>query len=87
MPTVRHLLLNPRDRRADPAPLAVDLTGVFGIGIAGWVVALIVTWFRWQAGQVPATSALTCVAGIALGVIAVIWARHQREPQVDAPAS
>lgn len=80
VPTVRRLLLHPKERRADPPPVAVDLTGVFLFGIGAWVIALIVTGVRWYLGSVPATSALTCIAGIVLGVVAVIWARRNRVP-------
>ena len=81
MATVRELILNPGRRRPDPAPLAVDLTGAFLVGIGAWFVALIVTWIRWSSGDVPATSAWTCVAGIALGLGALVWARRTRLSQ------
>ena len=78
MSRVLRLILYPGQRKPDPAPLAVDLTGVFLIGIGAWVIALIVTWFRWRAGSVPLSSTWTCLAGTLLGIIAVAWARFDR---------
>lgn len=85
MSKVIQLLLYPGRRRPDPAPLALDLTGVFLVGIGAWVIALIVTWFRWLDGSVPASSAWTCVAGILLGVIAVAWAQLNRPEPHETP--
>ena len=76
MAKVLQLILYPGQRRPDPAPLAVDLTGVFLLGIGGWIIALVVTLLRWNAGDVPITSAWTCIAGIVLGIAAVAWARY-----------
>ena len=87
MPTALHLILYPGQRRPDPAPVELDLTIVCLIGIAAWVVALGVTLLRWRAGDVPITSAWTCAAGIALGIIGVGWARHLRSESSSSSAS
>ena len=81
MPKALHLILYPGQRRPDPAPVTLDLTIVCLIGIAAWVLALVVTLLRWRAGDVPITSAWTCVAGIALGILGVAWARHLRRTE------
>ena len=78
MAKVLQLVLYPGERRPDPPPLAVDLTSFFLLGIGAWVVALIVTLIRWRAGDIPATSAWTCIAGIVLGLAALTWVRLNR---------
>lgn len=83
MASVFALMLDPSRRRPDPAPLAVDLTGAFLVGLGAWVVALVVTWIRWRVGDGTSTSVWTCVAGVAGGLVALMWARHVRPPQGD----
>lgn len=83
MASVIELILHPSRRRPDPAPLAVDLTKVFLVGLGAWVVALVVTWFRWRSGDVASTSVWTCVAGVVLGLVALVWARTTRPSKGD----
>jgi hypothetical protein len=69
------LILYPSRRRPDPAPLSVNRGRVALVGIGVWVVALVVTWVRWRVGDASSTSVWTCLAGIGLGLAALVWFR------------
>jgi len=81
--TVFSLIMNPNRRRADPDPLAMDLTAAFLVGLGVWFIALVVTWIRWRAGDGTVTSVWTCVAGVAGGFAGLAWARHTRPTEDD----
>ncbi|RYV50038.1 DUF2530 domain-containing protein [Pengzhenrongella frigida] len=81
MPSVFALIMNPDQRRPDPAPLPIDLVKLILVGLAAWVVALAVTWIQYRAGSGLLQSVWTCVAGVTGGLLALIWAKVTR-PQL-----
>lgn len=81
--SVYELITNPGRRRGEPKPLVVDLTSAFVVGLGLWIIALVVTWLRWHAGDDTSTPVWTCVAGVAGGVVALVWARLTRPWQDD----
>jgi hypothetical protein len=82
VPSVLELVLHPERRRPDPPPVRVDLRIVFSVGLAAWVVALVVTSvLARDGGDGPTEAVWTCVAGIVLGVFALVW-EHVRRPDV-----
>ena len=81
VPSVFTLIMNPDQRRPDPAPLPVDVAQMFRTGLAVWVVALAVTWLRYRTGADQVGPVWTCVAGVTGGLLALVWesvTRHQR---------
>lgn len=77
----------PRPRLLEPSriePVAVDLRRVFWAGTAAWVVALVVTLVGWQGGTVTGRTVSTCVAGMVLGLAAVLWERRRRRHDAAA---
>ncbi|NMR21022.1 DUF2530 domain-containing protein [Cellulomonas fimi] len=86
MPSVLDLVLHPDRRRPDPAPVRVDLRIVFSAGLAAWVVALVVTWALARGdGNGPTEAVWTCVAGVGLGVVALVWEHYRRPEDLDLP--
>lgn len=79
MPSVLTLLLHPEQRRPAPPPPHADLTRVIWLGIAVWVVALLVatSLLLFAGGSVEFVA--TCGAGIALGLLGLLWARRHRD--------
>lgn len=47
---------------------------VFQVGIAAWVVALVVAGVLWSAGAVGPHGVWTCVVGAAIGCYGLFWA-------------
>ncbi|MCC2334223.1 DUF2530 domain-containing protein [Cellulomonas wangsupingiae] len=74
MPSVVHTLMHPH--RTPPPPIDVDLARVMGSGTTLWGAALVVTGVLSWLGVAPATWVWVCGAGVALGVVGVLWARH-----------
>lgn len=74
MPSVISTLLHPR--RTPPPPIDVDLGRVMWVGTWAWGVALVVTSVLWRLGVVPGTWVWVGAAGIALGLVGVLWARR-----------
>ncbi|MBC7290427.1 MAG: DUF2530 domain-containing protein [Actinotalea sp.] len=71
-----------RPRLLEPSrlePVRLDLRKVFLVGIAAWVVALVVTGVLAATGQVSARIPWICAAGIALGGLALVWERRNRD--------
>ena len=48
---------------------------VFLVGIAIWAVALVVCLVLWRMEILGTTPVWSCVAGLALGVIGLVWQR------------
>ena len=76
------LWLKDSERRPDPAPVQTDDRKAFLVGIAGWVLGLAVfivllptltadghTWWLW-----------TCVAGLVIGLIGLLWTHWRQKP-------
>ncbi|MDO8143927.1 MULTISPECIES: DUF2530 domain-containing protein [Isoptericola] len=78
MPSVMTLLLHPERRRPTPGPPAIDLSRVTLLGIACWVVALVVTGVLAAVDLVPVDVVIVCGAGIVLGLLGLPWARRHR---------
>lgn len=80
----------PRPRLLEPSrirPVAVDLRRVFWAGIALWTVALVITVVGWFGDTVTGRSVATCVAGILLGLAALVWERRRRRSQAGTAAA
>jgi hypothetical protein len=75
MPAVLEVILRADRRRPDPPVVRVDLRRVILVGIGAWLVALAVTTVLWFAGTVTTTPVWSCVAGTALGLLALAWER------------
>ncbi|WP_372594793.1 DUF2530 domain-containing protein [Actinotalea sp.] len=70
----------PRRRLLEPsrlAPVPVDLTRVFLVGTALWVVALVVFALLASVGDGSSRAVATCATGAGLGLLAVLWARRR----------
>ena len=74
VPTLLRTLLHPQ--RTPPPPIDVDLARVMGVGTSVWGLALVVTGVLWSLGVVPGAWVWVAAAGIALGLIGVVWARR-----------
>lgn len=68
------------DRRPDPAPVKTDARKVLVVGVALWVIALAVMLFLLQPLQEQNLMWMlwTCVAGLALGVIGLLYLLRRR---------
>ncbi|GHS89492.1 hypothetical protein AGMMS50218_15910 [Actinomycetota bacterium] len=73
MPSLFRLALRPDERRSTPEPVPVSLRPVALVGIAGWLVALVVTLVLWFSDSVAATTVWTCVVGVLLGGYGLWW--------------
>lgn len=81
LPPVVEVILRPDRRRPDPPPVDVDMRKVFLVGLALWVVALVVAVVLWLVGVVTTTPVWSCMAGVALGLVGLGWERvHRRVP-------
>jgi len=78
MPAVLEVILRPDRRRADPPTVEVDMRRVFVAGLVIWLVALVVATVLWRAGFTDATPVWSCVAGVVLGIVGLVWARRHR---------
>ena len=81
MPAVLEVILRPDRRRADPPPVEVDMRRVFAAGIGIWAAALVVCIVLWRTGVSGTVPVWSCVAGLALGVIGLVWERRHRRPR------
>lgn len=77
MPSFLRLALRPEYRRPAPAPVPVSLRPVFRVGIAVWLVALVVAAILWMTGATGPHGTVTCAVGALLGT-AGLWWTHQR---------
>ena len=48
---------------------------VFLIGMAVWALALVVCVVLWRTDVIGTTPVWSCVAGLALGVVGLVWER------------
>jgi Protein of unknown function (DUF2530) len=78
LPPVLEVILRPDRRRPNPPALDVDMRRVFLVGIALWLVGLVVTAVLWRAGSLSPTPVWTCAAGAALGGVGLAWERLRR---------
>ncbi|KGM10263.1 DUF2530 domain-containing protein [Cellulomonas carbonis] len=70
-----------RPRLLEPsrlAPVQLDVRRVFLVGIAVWVVALVVTLVLLGLGRVEGRAVATCATGVVLGLLALVWERRHR---------
>ena len=75
----------PSRRSPDDAPIAplqVDLGRVMVVGIAVWLVALVVAVVLWLTDATSGIPAAVCATGSVLGVLGWDWARRHK-PAVD----
>ena len=61
------------------APLQVDLRRVFWVGIALWTAALAVVGALALTGAETGRAVWICLAGFALGFLALDWERRHRD--------
>ena len=75
------LWLKDSERRPDPAPVKTDDRKAMLVGTAVWVVALVVVLLLRPLGASGNVRLLwTCAAGIALGLLGIVYTiRRQRE--------
>lgn len=77
MPSFIELALRPERRKPAPDPVPVSMRPVFRVGIAAWLVALVVAVVLWLTDVTGPHGAWTCVVGAALGVLGLGWARRR----------
>lgn len=77
MPSFLQLALRPERRRPTPDPVPVSLRPVFRVGIAVWLLALVVAVVLWATGTTGPHGMWTCGVGAVLGGAGLWWA-HQR---------
>jgi Protein of unknown function (DUF2530) len=75
LPPVLEVILRPDRRRPDPPTLVVDMRRVFLVGLLLWTVALVVCLVLWLTGATGTTPVWTCVAGLAVGLVGLVWER------------
>jgi hypothetical protein len=75
VPSFIHLALRPERRRPAPDPVPVSLRPVALGGIALWTVALVVALVLWLTDVTGPHGVWTCLAGIALGGLGLLWVR------------
>jgi membrane protein YdbS with pleckstrin-like domain len=78
LPPVLEVFLRPDRRRADPPPVDVDMRRVALVGLVLWVCALAVAVVLWRLGIITATPVWSCVAGVVLGLLGLVWLRGRR---------
>lgn len=80
--TVLHMrlapIIDPSVRKPAPKPVRVDLRKVFGIGTSLWAVALVVALVLMMLGLHALPLAFMCIAGIAIGILMLIWEYFDR---------
>jgi FtsH-binding integral membrane protein len=76
------LWLNDSERRADPAPAATDDRKAILAGLALWVVTLVVVLIVLLPQGTDAAGGWiwTCVVGLALGLVGLVYT-HTRRPR------
>lgn len=77
MPSLLELVLHPDRRKPAPEPVPVSLAPAFVVGSALWLVALVVM-VLWPGFDVTPIVLATCLMGVVLGGLGVVWARRQR---------
>ena len=78
LPPVLEVLLRSGRRREDPPPVEVDMRRVALVGLVLWVCGLAVAVVLWRTGTITATPVWSCVAGVVLGLLGLVWARGRR---------
>jgi hypothetical protein len=73
VPSFIQLALRPERRKPAPDPVPVSMRPVFLVGIAAWLVALVVAVALWLTGAVGPSGVLTCTVGAALGAVGLAW--------------
>lgn len=72
-------IVDPAVRKSAPKPVRVDLRKVFLIGLALWIVALIVCSVLVAVGVKGVQDALiVCAFGVLFGVVMLIWEHFDR---------
>ncbi|WP_242496494.1 DUF2530 domain-containing protein [Xylanimonas protaetiae] len=70
--------MRPETRRPTPPPQRVDLRRIVLVGIAAWLVALVVAVVLLATGTQGWQWVAICGAGIALGGLGLLWDRRHR---------
>ncbi|MGN8245034.1 DUF2530 domain-containing protein [Cellulomonas soli] len=78
MGTLREDLMNP-STQSPVDPVKVDLRHVVLVGMALWTVGLIVVGVLALTGRAPGQAVAVCVAGLVLGVLALLWTRSHTD--------
>jgi hypothetical protein len=66
----------PQIDRSPSPPAEVDLARVVRVGMALWLVGLVVTLVLAAVGTTDWVPFAVCVTGLALGGLALLWARR-----------
>lgn len=66
----------PRISHSSSPPVEVDLSRVVRVGMALWLVGLVVTLVLAATATTDWVPFAVCVTGLALGVLALLWARR-----------
>ncbi|HEY9477234.1 MAG TPA: DUF2530 domain-containing protein [Microbacteriaceae bacterium] len=74
------LWLKDSERRPDPTPVATDDRKPMIVGLALWIIALIVVLIVLGPAGISAdpTALWACVAGVGLGVLGLVYVHRQR---------
>lgn len=67
------LYLRAADRRPDPAPVETDDRRAIGVGLAVWVVGLVIALALSPSMRDDPFLIVTCATGVALGVAGLIY--------------
>lgn len=71
-------ILNPEVRKPAPKPVRVDLRKTFLIGVALWVVALIVCAILLACGMHVLDLTIMCACGVVIGMMMLVWEHFDR---------
>lgn len=77
MPSFIHLALRPESRKPAPEPVPVSMRPVFLVGIAVWLVALVVAVVLWLTDAAGPHGVWACATGAALGALGLAWTRRR----------
>lgn len=77
VPSLIELVIHPDRRKPAPEPVPVSLGPAFVAGSGLWALALGVM-VVWPGFEISMTAVATCVMGVALGGLGLIWSRRQR---------
>jgi hypothetical protein len=75
LPPVLEVILRSDRRREDPPTVDVDMRRVVLVGLALWVGGLVVAVVLWRTGIITVTPVWSCVAGVVLGLLGLLWVR------------